>query len=65
MPDRIDFLKEAREARAVASRARKWADLVSDPADRDRIRQYADELAATAVLLEQEAEGATAAPPIF
>jgi hypothetical protein len=53
MRSAVDLLKEARERRDLASRARKWAEVLHDRAD--KLRRYAEELDRQAVALEKEA----------
>lgn len=47
--------KEAAESRDLARRARRLAQMVSDPKDQDRINSYAAELEQRARQLEAEA----------
>jgi hypothetical protein len=53
----VDLLKAARERRDLASRARKWAEVLHDRAD--KLRRYAEELDQQAIALEKEAEEAS------
>ena len=50
-----DLQKEARDVRAGAARARRMLERVSDEADRQRIRRFADRLDKRAAQLETEA----------
>jgi hypothetical protein len=63
MPNTVDLLKEARETRDVASRARRLVQSLSDQANKDRVSQYAQELEDLAAMLEGQAE--TRSPAIF
>jgi len=62
MRQTVDLLREARETRDLASRARKLAERVTEPADKDRLRRHAEELRAQAARLEKEADAAKRAP---
>lgn len=60
----LDLLKEARQTRDLASRAEKLAETKSDPAEKARLRSWAEELLKQATRLEQEAAAAKR-PTIF
>jgi hypothetical protein len=47
-----NFKKDADKRRAEAQRARRLAASLSQPADQDRLKQYADELEDKAATLE-------------
>ena len=51
----LDLLKEARETRDLASRARRMAQGISDPAEKARVQSYVEELLKRAAKLEEEA----------
>jgi hypothetical protein len=56
-----DPLKEARDCRDLARRARRLAGTLSQPEDQDRLTGYADELERRAAELERSP--ASAGPP--
>ena len=56
MREVLDVLKQARETRDLASRARKRAATLQDRADHNRVLRHAEELDQQAAALEQKAE---------
>jgi hypothetical protein len=55
VPDAVELLKQARNTRDLASRAKRRALTLSDPADKDRLLRHAEELIEQAEALEKRA----------
>jgi hypothetical protein len=64
MANKLDLLKEAREARNLASRTLKRVRQVSDDADKSRLRRLAEQLRQQAGDLERQA-GSLQEVPMF